>query len=496
MAMEQPRERRFVLAAWITIVVLALARAASAVRFPLSGDEAYYWEWSRRLALGYLDHPPLVAWTIALFDRGTHSVPAIRAGFLLCGVLAALAAYDFARRARGSKTAGALAAILVFCAPLASFTFGFATPDGPYLLAWCASLALAQRALQTNARVWWAALGVSLGVSILARFFGIALLIGLLWAVWRTVRRAQGSYKGPALAVAVTAIIASPVLIWNSENAWAGVRFALAGRHVWHGFSPLRAIDALVFAAVAGALFAAPFVVAALVRIRRLAEPWSDLVWCTALPLLATVAVLSFFEPVEVYWLAGPIVSLACAAAILCANAAIERRALVVATVPSIVVTLLASALAAAPVSTVTSVFQRLPFHAETSSAFEIYSYDELARDIRAQYGAYAVVTDGYGLSSLLDFYGAIPPIVVGYNHQGQEASRWFRSHGAVAAIYVDPVSLDKRPDVLARLRSACGSIDRRPPLVYREAAIVLHAYSVTGCRTFDTRGLAVLNRQ
>ena len=33
---------------------------------PLSPDEAYYWVWARAPAASYLDHPPMVAWFIAL----------------------------------------------------------------------------------------------------------------------------------------------------------------------------------------------------------------------------------------------------------------------------------------------------------------------------------------------------------------------------------------------------------------------------------------------
>ncbi len=39
---------------------------------PLSFDEAYYWLWSKHLALSYYDHPPVIAY-------------AIRAGTLLFG---------------------------------------------------------------------------------------------------------------------------------------------------------------------------------------------------------------------------------------------------------------------------------------------------------------------------------------------------------------------------------------------------------------------------
>jgi len=33
---------------------------AAAARAPLLVDEMYYWDWSRHLAAGYFDHPPMV----------------------------------------------------------------------------------------------------------------------------------------------------------------------------------------------------------------------------------------------------------------------------------------------------------------------------------------------------------------------------------------------------------------------------------------------------
>ena len=490
------REERFVAFVWILICALALMRVVSAWRFPLSGDEAYYWEWSRRLALSYVDHPPLVAWTIALFDHGVRSALAIRFGFVLCGVLAALAAADFATRARRSRRAGALAALLVFCAPLASLTFSFATPDGPYLLCWCASLAFALRAMQSDRREWWIALGVALGGSILARFFGFALCLGMALAAIRAVRMRRVGASGPWITTVVALLVASPILIWNSENNWAGVQFAIVGRHAWHGFSVFRAAGTLAFAAIAGALFVAPFIVAALVRLPRMHETWAEIAFYSAAPLLGIVAVLAFFENAEIYWLAGPLISLLCAAAVLFAERPASLRAMAWCAVPSILIAFFAASLAMAPRSAVVALFNRLPLHISSSSAFEIYSYEDLARDLRKQYAGYALLTDGYGLSSLMDFYGEMPPIVVGYNQQGQEAVRWFHSQDPVAAIYLDPVSLDRRPDMLSRLRQACGAVSRRPELVYREAATLLHAYSVTVCRTFDERGLAELNRR
>ena len=54
-------ERRAWRTAVVVIVVAWLVRLAFAARLPLFPDETYYWDWSRRLAGGYFDHPPMIA---------------------------------------------------------------------------------------------------------------------------------------------------------------------------------------------------------------------------------------------------------------------------------------------------------------------------------------------------------------------------------------------------------------------------------------------------
>src|ERR1700731_1489332 len=51
-----------------SLVVLALValRLVAAAWTPLTFDEAYYWTWSKHLAFGYYDHPPMVALVIRL----------------------------------------------------------------------------------------------------------------------------------------------------------------------------------------------------------------------------------------------------------------------------------------------------------------------------------------------------------------------------------------------------------------------------------------------
>jgi 4-amino-4-deoxy-L-arabinose transferase-like glycosyltransferase len=127
-----PRRSRSVAAVWAIVAAVTFMRAIADFKLPLTGDEAYYWEWSRHLAFGYVDHPPAVAWTIRAF-AWLGAVPgAVRIGFVLCGVVATLAAAAAATRlAGGDRRAGAATALAFALTPLFSMAFGSATPDGP-----------------------------------------------------------------------------------------------------------------------------------------------------------------------------------------------------------------------------------------------------------------------------------------------------------------------------------------------------------------------------
>ena len=65
--------------AWALLLGMTVARLLYAGLLPLSADEAYYWQWSRYLDLGYHDHPPKVDWQIrrstALLGTQETAVP-------------------------------------------------------------------------------------------------------------------------------------------------------------------------------------------------------------------------------------------------------------------------------------------------------------------------------------------------------------------------------------------------------------------------------------
>src|SRR3954470_11685228 len=109
-----PNEARLVFNTVLTIFALVALRLAAAAYTPLTFDEAYYWMWSKALAGGYYDHPPMVAAVIRL---GTLIAGDTALGVRLVSILLALpmswAVYEATAILFGSRRAAATSAILL-----------------------------------------------------------------------------------------------------------------------------------------------------------------------------------------------------------------------------------------------------------------------------------------------------------------------------------------------------------------------------------------------
>ena len=96
--------RRFVI---LFLGVLGV-RILFAALFPLgfAGDEAYYWDWGRRLDWGYYSKPPMVGWLFALAGWvGNDSFFAFKLVAVLLTALGTLALFALARDLYGEQAA-------------------------------------------------------------------------------------------------------------------------------------------------------------------------------------------------------------------------------------------------------------------------------------------------------------------------------------------------------------------------------------------------------
>jgi len=210
------------------LLALTVARLAATAVLPLAPDEAYYRIWSRALAWGYLDHPPMVAGWIR---AGTAIFGDTALGLRVMGplglALASLALWDAGRRLFPERPeAGVWAAALFNATLYVNAGAVLVTPDTPQMVWWCLSLwALARLQASQDGR-WWLAVGFFAGLTLLSKYTAVLLGAGILLWVLLAARhwlRDWRFWAGGALAVLVFA----PVIGWNAAHGW--VSFAKQG---------------------------------------------------------------------------------------------------------------------------------------------------------------------------------------------------------------------------------------------------------------------------
>jgi len=281
--------------------VWAVALGAGALRLllflglDLYADEAYYWLWSRHLAAGYFDHPPMVAWLVWLSTRLGDGELFVRLPFLLCGSLAVLFAALTARELTEDRSAPLVAALLAATGPILTLTGGLALPDAPVEAAYGAATWLVARA---RGREWlWA--GLAVGLALLSKFTAAllapALLLLVLWdPELRRELRAPWPWLGAGLAVAIFL----PNLLWNASHDFISVRFQL-----WHGFASTVTLRSVLD--YVGGLLGGPGPVVLVLGVAFLARARTSaakrVAAATFLPMLVTFAAATR-SPVEANW--------------------------------------------------------------------------------------------------------------------------------------------------------------------------------------------------
>jgi 4-amino-4-deoxy-L-arabinose transferase-like glycosyltransferase len=481
-------------AAWIVVAIVFVARALAAFSVPITGDEAYYWEWSKRLAFGYVDHPPAVAWTIHLFAQFGHGAGLVRLGFVVCGVVATLAMASCATVLANDARAGAVAALAFSLTPLATLAFASATPDGPFLMFWCLSLWFAARAFRYDGTLDFALLGVALGGALLSRIFGFALLAGVL-AYALTPNERWSWRRGFWLSLVVAALVYAPFVVWNAQHGWVTFAFSLLHRHEGEGgagFSLRRLLQ--LYGALALAYSPGIWLAALVCAVR----PRSALLGWTGVPLLAFLTLFALFRQVEIAWFFGAFASLCTMLGIAYVQAADRARTAwsVAAVVPAAVLLFAVFAVTYAPGPIYESLRRATGVTLRNSGPFEIFAVAPLASDVSrlAREREAIVMTDGYGLSSALDFDAGIPPVVIGYDWQGRESRAWYPSTMlAQRGLFVDKEPLATRPDFQAHLARACSRVVDGAAHAYRFGSAPARTFYFTWCEGMKPDGIAIL---
>jgi dolichol-phosphate mannosyltransferase len=214
------------------LVTAMVLRALYLDVLPLLPEEAYYWNYALHPDTGYLDHPPLVAWLIALGEGVLgHTAAGVRFGSLVAGVISVCYVYRLARRLVDPDSA-LVAAAMVVALPYFFFGTGVAmTPDAPLIAAWAAALYYLHGALVAGERRAWYAAGLAIGVGLLSKYTIVLLgCAALAFMLFDKPSRRWFARREPYIAVTIALAMFLPVIRWNYEHAWASFLFQARDR--------------------------------------------------------------------------------------------------------------------------------------------------------------------------------------------------------------------------------------------------------------------------
>ncbi len=288
----------------LTAILLAI-HLAFAASLPLSEDEAYYRLWAQAPALGYYDHPPMIAWWIGLgVGLAGDSALGARLIPILGGGLVGFLVLDMARLAGAGPRTAERAAIWYNAMPLVAAGGLLAVPDAPATLFWALALWAALKATREGAATWWLAAGMAGGLATLSKYSALFLGPGvLLWLASTTRGRRLLKTAGPWMALAVASCLFSLNVWWNAQHHW--LTFAKQfGRIAPHGFAPRYLAEFLATEALLIGAPMAPFLGRLLARRRSRpsADPDAWPFLATSLPFLGYLILHSLHDRIQAHW--------------------------------------------------------------------------------------------------------------------------------------------------------------------------------------------------
>lgn len=495
------------------LLFAALVHSFLIGRVPLTGDEAYYWEWSRHLALGYHDHPPLVAWAIAFFSIFGKTIFWVRFPSIVFTFFAGLFFFFLSKDlCGGSYKKGTMALLLFISIPILAIMTLAIFPDIPLLFSWTLFLWGSWKWLQDER--FWVVMGIAFGLGMLSKLMGFFLFPSFLLFLLLS-KEHRSLLKRPSLwmSLLLSLAVASPFLYWNClhhfQNFTYQYDFRLDHKLL---FSPFLFLTYISLEMIVFFPFVYLLVVGTVFWLFRRAfqKDWKALyVLSMALPIILFFLLASFFIRVGLHWALPGYLSLL---AILPEwvysfkwkippffNWVISGRSLLILSLlgsfcfSGILYCILFWPQSLIPV--VASLNLRYKDvnqgkRISTKTLSEVLGYPELGKTVlgdlrkidRKRRGF--VFTDSYALSSIISFYSRLPAKVILFTSMGGEYREWdhWKEEVGDNGLYVDTQPIGTRKDIDAVLGKAFKKIKPLPPLSVKKRGFDTKTFYFARC--------------
>jgi 4-amino-4-deoxy-L-arabinose transferase-like glycosyltransferase len=208
---------------------------------PITPDEAYYFAWSRHLALSYFDHPPFITWIMAAGQPFWKTALSIRWPGVILTHLGYIPWIFVLRKLGFSERAQIYWMLALLLGPLTGLGGFVITPDVPLIFFWSLGVWALLWVFEKPSIGRWCLLGFIVGLGFLSKYVMILFVPAML--IWMYWDKKTSEFKKPGIWLAgfVALLTFSPVLIWNYQNDFASflfqARHGLAGPEIKPGMA-------------------------------------------------------------------------------------------------------------------------------------------------------------------------------------------------------------------------------------------------------------------
>ncbi|HEX7494538.1 MAG TPA: glycosyltransferase family 39 protein, partial [Bacteroidales bacterium] len=208
------------------LVLWGILNLVQARLTPLNNDEAYYWMYSKYLAWGFFDHPPMIALMIKigyLFFQNELGVRLI----IVLSQLAALSVIwgTIEKEQRQNKHNILLFFMLAAILPVLNIYGFFATPDAPLILFTAVFLFAYRKFLSDESWQNTLFLGFSMAAVIYSKYHGGLLIIIVILSNLKLLKSGR-FYSAAILAL----LLFIPHLCWQYSNGFPSLKYHLVDR--------------------------------------------------------------------------------------------------------------------------------------------------------------------------------------------------------------------------------------------------------------------------
>jgi hypothetical protein len=210
----------------LLLIIWGILNLVQAGMTPLNNDEAYYWMYSKYLAWGYFDHPPMIALMIRIGYFFFHNELGVRLVVVISQLVALTAIWLLTdKELREKKENVLLFFMFVAILPVCNIYGFLATPDAPLILFSAIFLLIYKKFTENESWQNTLFLGLSIAALLYSKYHSGLLIILIILSNLRLLKSIR-FYTAVFLAL----LLVLPHLLWQYSNGFPSLKYHLVDR--------------------------------------------------------------------------------------------------------------------------------------------------------------------------------------------------------------------------------------------------------------------------